>query len=145
MLHAKELRFGNKVQTQHGEIITVQQILGNTLIYDTQIKVSREMAAVNRSYKTAYTTQVIEIVKEAEFHELDPIRLTSKVLEKCGFRNYLRDEWILKVNGSHIDFVFNAEGLRLKHPAPSWIGIIYLHQLQNFLFAITGHELQTEL
>jgi hypothetical protein len=142
MLHAKELRFGNKVQTQHGEIITVQQILGNTLIYDTQIKVSREMASINRSYKTAYMTQVIEVVKESEFQEISPIVLTPKILEKCGFRNFVREEWILRIGGSYIDFIFNADGLRLRHPVPSWTSIRYLHQLQNFLFAITGQELE---
>lgn len=145
MLHAKELRFGNKVQTQQGETITVQQILGNTLIYDTQIKVSREMAAVNRSYKTAYTSHFIYVVKEAEFQEIEPIELTPKVLEKCGFRNFVREEWILSIGNSHIDFTFGADGLRLRHPTPSWTSMRYLHQLQNFLFAITGHELSVEL
>lgn len=145
MIHAKELRYGNKVQTQHGEIITVQQILSNTLVYDTQIKVTQEMATVGKSYKTAYTTQVIEVVKEREFQEIDPIELTPKVLEKCGFRNYVREEWILKVGGSYIDFEFNTEGLRLKQPIPSQIRLRYLHQLQNFLFSMAGHELETNL
>src|SRR5882672_5715521 len=106
MLHAKELRFGNKVLTQNGEIITVQQILGNTLVYDTQIKVSREMAVSNRSYQTAHSTHFIYVVKEAEFQELEPIVLTPKVLEKCGFRNFVREEWILSIGNSHMDFVF---------------------------------------
>jgi hypothetical protein len=145
MLHAKELRFGNKVQTQNGEIISVQQILGNTLIYDTQIKVSREMASVNRSYKTSYMTQVVEVVKEAEFQEVHPITLTPKILEKCGFRNFVREEWILRIGGSNIDFTFDSDGLRLMRPAQSWTSIRYLHQLQNFLFAITGSELTPEL
>ena len=145
MIHAKELRYGNKVQTQHGEIITVQQILSNTLVYDTQIKVTQEMATVGKSYKTAYTTQVIEVVKETEFQEIDPITLTPKVLEKCGFRNYVREEWILKVGNSHLDFEFNDDGLRLRHPIPSQVSLRYLHQLQNFLFSIAGYELETDL
>jgi hypothetical protein len=145
MIHAKELRYGNKVQTQHGEIITVQQILSNTLVYDTQIKVTQEMAAVGRSYKTAYMTQVVEVVKESEFQEIDPITLTPKILEKCGFRNYIRDEWILKVGSSHIDFEFDSEGLRLRHPIPTQVSLRYLHQLQNFIFSIAGHELEMEL
>lgn len=142
MIQAKELRYGNKVQTQHGEIITVQQILSNTLVYDTQIKVTQEMAAVGKSYKTAYMTQVVEVVKESEFQEIDPIELTPKVLERCGFRNYLRDEWILKVGGSHMDFEFNGEGLRLRQPIPSQVSLRYLHQLQNFLFSLAGYELE---
>ena len=84
MIHAKELRYGNKVQTQRGDIITVQQILSNTLVYDTQIKVTQEMAAVGKSYKTSYTTQVVEVVKEAEFQEIEPIALTPRILENVG-------------------------------------------------------------
>jgi len=145
MIHAKELRCGNKVQTLLGETITVQQIHSNTLIYDTEIKVTQEMASVGKSYKTTYYTQVVEVVKEAEFQEILPIQLTPKVLEKCGFRNYVREEWILKVGNSHLDFQFNEEGLRLRQPIPSQTGIHHLHQLQNFLFFITGQELETEL
>ena len=145
MIHAKELRIGNKVQNQDGQIITVQQILANTLIYDTQIKVSRETASVRASYKTAYTTQFIEVVKEADFQDIDPIVLTPKILEKCGFRNFVREEWIFSIGNCHIDFEFVADGLRLRNSIPSRIGIRYLHQLQNFLFAILGYELEIQL
>lgn len=145
MIHAKEIRFGNKVQTRQGEVITVQQILSNSLVYDTRIKVSREMANVRSGYKNAYTAQVIEEVKEADFQDLAPIELTPKILEKCGFRNFVREEWILKVGNSNFDFEFVSEGLRLRHPTPSRVSIKYLHQLQNFLFAIAGHELAVEV
>jgi hypothetical protein len=145
MLQAKELRFGNKVQTRQGEIITVQQILSNTLIYDTQMKVNREIVNARGAFKTAYTTQVIEMVKEADFQEIDPIVLTPKVLEKCGLRNFIREEWILSIGKIHIDFEFHADGLRLRPPYPCRINIQYVHQLQNLLFSITGHELETEL
>ena len=43
MIQAKELRFGNKVyNTRNAEIITVQQILHSTIIYDTQLKINKE-------------------------------------------------------------------------------------------------------
>jgi hypothetical protein len=141
MIHAKELRFGNKVQTLQGDIITVQQILSHTLVYDTQIKVNRELAVAGRAYTTAYTTQVVEVVKESEYQEIAPITLTPKILEKCGFRNFVREEWILTIGNSHFDFEFTEEGLRLRHPTPSRVAIRHLHQLQNFLFAIAGYEL----
>jgi hypothetical protein len=144
MIHARELHYGNKVQTLLGETITVQQILSNTLIYDTEIKVTQELASVGKSYKTTYYTQVVEVVKEAEFQEILPITLTPKVLERCGFRNYVRDEWILKVGGSYVDFEFDEDGLRLRQPIPSQASIRHLHQLQNFLFFILGHELETD-
>ena len=145
MIQAKELRFGNKVQTQHGDIITVQQILSNTLIYDTQIKVTREVASIRASHKSAYTSQFVEVIKEADFQDIEPIVLTPKVLEKCGFRNFIREEWILSVDKRHMDFEFTADGLRLKHSSPSQVSIKYLHQLQNFLFAIAGYEMEVEL
>lgn len=145
MIHAKDLRFGNKVRTREGETITVQQILGNSLIYDTQIKVNREVVAVRGALRTAYASQFIEVVKEADYQEVEPILLTPKVLEKCGFRNFVREEWILSIRNTHIDFVFTEEGLRLRHATPGSVPIRYLHQLQNFLFSILGHELQVEL
>jgi hypothetical protein len=145
MLQAKELRFGNKVQSPQGEIITVQQILSNTVIYDAQIKVNRELATTADSYHRTYTTQVIEMVKKSDFHELEPITLTPKVLEKCGMRNFRQGEWILTIGKHHIDFEFIDGGLRLRGPYPGRISIQYVHQLQNLLFAITGYELEVDM
>jgi hypothetical protein len=145
MIHAKELRFGNKVQTRDGETITVHQLLGNSLIYDTQIRVNREVAAVRGSLRTAYASQFIEVVKEAGYAEIDPILLTPKVLEKCGFRNFVREDWILTVGNVHVDFTFNEDGLRLRQPTPGVVPIKYYHQLQNFLSAVMGYELAAEL
>jgi hypothetical protein len=146
MLQAKDLRSGNKVQTLSGEIITVQQILSHSVIYDTQIKVSREVVSAGRSARTAYATQVVEMVKEVDLQELNPILLTPKILEKCGIRNFVREEWILTIGKTHIDFEFNEEdGLRLRPPYPHRTNIQYLHQLQNLLYAIIGHELDIEL
>jgi len=54
MLHAKELRFGNKVLTQNGEIITVQQILGNTLVM-----IPRSRSVGKWQWPTAPTRQPI--------------------------------------------------------------------------------------
>ncbi|MDR3713150.1 MAG: hypothetical protein P4L51_10075 [Puia sp.] len=144
MIHANEIRLGNKVQA-HGEVITVQQILSSSLIYDSQIKVSREVSKVRGSYKPVYSAPFVEEIKEADFNEIDPIVLTPKILEKCGFRNFMREEWILKIGNSHYDFEFESDGLRLRHPTPSRIPIQYLHQLQNFLYAIAEYELETEL
>jgi hypothetical protein len=159
MLHAKELRYGNKVQNHHGEVITVQQIFCNTLVYDTQINVSRRESTMEResavdknsasdkgsSLKTKYATQFIEVIKEADFQEVEPIALTPQILKQCGFRNFVRDEWIFSIGNSHFDFEFNAGGMRLRNLTPSRVSIQYLHQLQNFLFAIAGYELDPRL
>jgi hypothetical protein len=145
MIHTKELRFGNKVQNLQGEFITVQQVLSNTIIYDTQIEVNMEAVNVSGSYNTDYVSQLSEVIKEVDCQEIDPIILTPEILKKCGFRNFLREEWIISIRNSHIDFVFTDGGLRLRCPAPSLTNIKYLHQLQNLLFAIATHELEVEL
>ena len=142
MIHAKELRYGNKVQTHQGDVITVQQIHSHTLIYDTQIKVGREVAAARGGSRSSYMTQVVEVFKEADLQEIKPITLTPKILERYGFRNYVREQWILKIGNSNIDFEFDADGLRLRESIPSRVSIKYLHQLQNFLYAVVGHELE---
>lgn len=145
MIHIKELRFGNKVQTLQGEIITIQQLLCNTIIYDTQLEVSDELANLKGYKSFGYSTNMNEVIKEIDYLEIEPIILTTEILESCGFRNFLREEWIYTVGNKHIDFEFNDKGLRLGRPAPpSQISIKYLHQLQNFIFAITNHELEVE-
>ena len=146
MLQAKELRYGNKVFNKRGEVITVQQILSHTIVYDTAINVSRRhLSKVSGFYDVAYTTEVLEVVKEAEMQEIEPIRLTPKVLESCGFRNFVRDEWILTYGNTHTDFEFREDGLRLRHNTTSRVAIKYLHQLQNFFYAMAGEELDVNL
>jgi hypothetical protein len=142
MMRANELRYGNKVKNQQGQVITVQQILCNTLIYDTRITVSREAANPMGSYKTVYTTQFTEVIKEADFQEVDPIALTPKILEKSGFRNFVREEWIFTTGNTHIDFEFTDDGLRLRNPTTPHVSMRYFHELQNFLFAVAGYELE---
>ena len=145
MIHTKELRFGNKVKTRQGEVITVQQILCNRLVYDAQIELNRAAVNVKGSSRTDYVTQLNEVVKEVDYHEVEPIALTPDILRKCGFRNFLREQWILRIGNSNLDFEFVDERVRLRSPAPSLASIKYLHQLQNFLFAISMHELEVEL
>jgi hypothetical protein len=145
MLHARDLRFGNRVLNQKGEIITVQQILSNSIVYDTQLNVSRELTNVGTHYLSSYTAHVVEVVKETDLQDIEPIALTGVVLEKCGFRNFVREEWIITYGNAHIDFEFTEEGLRLRNPAPSRVSIKYLHQLQNFFYAIAGQELEVNL
>ncbi|HMC86484.1 MAG TPA: hypothetical protein VKI61_13220 [Chitinophagaceae bacterium] len=106
MIHTKELRYGNRVKTRQGEVITIQQILSNTLIYDGQIEVNREFVHVRGSYQTDYVTQLNEVVKEVDYSEVLPIALTTEILRKCGFRNFVRDQWIIRIGGTHIDFEF---------------------------------------
>ena len=149
MLHARDLRFGNKVLNHKNEIITVQQILCNSVVYDTQLNVSRELSKVGSYFdqggRKPFAAHVVEVVKEADIQEIEPIELTETILEKCGMRNFVREEWIIRYGNAHLDFEFTEAGLRLRNPAPSRIAVKYLHQLQKLFYAITGHELEVNL
>ncbi len=145
MVHPNELRLGNKLYNHAGDIITVQQILHSTVVYDTRMQVHPEAATVSDSYVAAYPSQVEEVVEEAEFSELAPIIITPLVLQSCGLRHFIRDEWIIRYAAGHVDFEFIEHKLRLRQPACSHIQIKYLHQLQNLFFALTGQELNVNL
>jgi hypothetical protein len=85
------------------------------------------------------------VVKEADMQEIEPIAITPKVLESCGFRNFIRDEWILTHGNTHTDFELREDGLRLRNAVSSRVAIKFVHQLQNFFYAIAGQELDVNL
>lgn len=142
MIHTKELRFGNKLQTRQGQVITVQQILSNSVIYDSKLELNSEPVSVGGSLTSDFYTQLNEVVKEADCNDLQPIALTPDILQTCGFRNFVRDHWLVKIAGSNYDWEFSGGKLRLMNPSPCLTSIQYLHQLQNFLFAIANYELE---
>jgi hypothetical protein len=142
MILTKELRFGNKVKTRKGQVITVQQILSNSIIYDTKIAVHRELVPFGASRNNDYHTQMNEIIKEADCNDIEPIPLNEDILRQCGFKTFLRELWTLKINNSHFDWEFLDGKLRLRNPAPCLNSIQYLHQLQNFLYATANHEIE---
>jgi len=49
---------------------------------------------------------------------------------------------VSRIGNSHFDWEFVDGKLRLRNPAPCLNGIEYLHQLQNFLYAVAGYELE---
>lgn len=145
MIHAQELRFGNKVyNSQTGEIITVQQILHSTVVYDTQMKVNQQAASVG-AHQLSYTSEVVEEIKEVEFTDLQPVALTPRLLQQCGFKNFIRDDWVISHATGYMEFEFLDKGLRLRQPVSPRIFIQCLHQLQNYYFALTGRELEVHL
>lgn len=145
MIHTKELRFGNKVQTKQGEVITIQQILCETIISESKIVVKKGSVNITEPPDQAdFIFELNEVVKEVDCEEIYPITLTQGLLKICGFRNYCREEWIFTINNSHIDFIFVDGILRLKCMAESLSNIRYVHQLQNFLFTIGEYELEIE-
>ena len=141
MILSNELRLGNKVYYKD-QVITVQQILFNSVVYETQMKINQELVGFGETLEPAYSAAVVEVVEEADCLDLSPITLTFHILENCGFRNFVREHWIMSCGRKHIDFEFTDAGLQLMHPTPSRIYIKHLHQLQNLFFALTGKELE---
>ena len=141
MIHTKELRFGNKVKTSQGQVITVQQILSNSIIYESKIEVNREMTPAGGSRSNDYHFQLNEVVKEIDCNDIRPIPLTEDILLKCGFRNFLREQWILKIDNTHFNWEFLDGKLRLRNPEPCLTRMQYVHEVQNFLFSIANYEL----
>lgn len=70
-----------------------------------------------------------------------PIPLTSEILEKCGF---IKDHDTYKKLNSNLSYLF-----RISYTGVGWFSMnaianipaLYLHQLQNLYFALTGEEL----
>lgn len=143
MIHAKELRFGNKLFNQSGHVITVEQILHGTIVFNNYLQVNNESNGYGSSV-LSYTSRVVEVIEEIEYQNLSPIPLTEQILKNCGFRNFLRDEWILSFERSHADFTFNNDGLQMREPAAFRKPIRYVHQLQNVFYALTGQELRMD-
>lgn len=66
--------------------------------------------------------------------QIDPIPLTSEILVKCGFESCTCDGW---KGPFHIekDLTYGRNGIKFQ----------WLHQIQNFIFALNGEELIIEL
>lgn len=86
--------------------------------------------------------------------DLEPIPLTPKILERCGFEDqsdnveglYWVKRYLLTENrGLKAIFIWNLAPEGSNHPdytaEDSRVKIKYLHQLQNLFFALSSNEL----
>ena len=93
---------------------------------------------------------------EDRVDSFEPILLTPELVQKCGFKKDNNDNYFLSFAESfahkerHIEFEFMGKDVFCSF----WIGsgkdkilmdIKYLHQLQNFYFALSGKELVIDL
>lgn len=77
---------------------------------------------------------------------LEPIPLTPQILEKCGFEwneeltTWMKESWYgLNLDADNIAIVTMAkDGFFLRN-------ITYLHELQNWHYALCGEQLKVEL
>jgi len=87
----------------------------------------------------------IENLWVAERSWIKPLPLTEAWLLKFGFNEYMsKSDWRISIGGGVLmQFHFGV------HQIECWIGdeisktdVIYVHQLQNLYFALTGEELK---
>jgi len=82
------------------------------------------------------------ITPEYEFSQLRGISLTEEILLKCGFEKNGRDYENCSNNGIVFEIRFVSDCFYLVTQEEwGYNGFLYLHQLQNLYFALTGEEL----
>jgi hypothetical protein len=94
-------------------------------------------------------SQIFRIDGNDDCSGLEPIPLTTKLLEKCGFikDDELFDTWTEKYHVAlniNFDLRWYDDGFKFMNVAPN-LPIKHLHQLQNLYYALTGEELQINL
>lgn len=75
--------------------------------------------------------------------EPQPIPLTEEILLKCGFEENSAGDYVL--NDFLLGYITEDDNIQYEHTNPlmKWgiINVLYVHQLQNLYFALTGEEL----
>lgn len=127
----------------------------NELMIDNWINWKDEPIQVTMIGQYGIQSKTEERIINAKFSttDLKPIPLTPKILEKSGFENDNNIGWnIFNVHlNKRISLPFDKDNeARIVMPFQNGVmtiakSIIYLHQLQNLIFALTGEELQINL
>lgn len=79
--------------------------------------------------------------------DLEPIPLTSEILENCGFKNY-RYWWNISSQNTFALEEWNDDGLGVYlcvGGLKTGQYIKYLHKLQNLFYSLTGEELKIKI
>ena len=76
-----------------------------------------------------------------------PIPLTQEWILKFGFeKDYETNSWSILIPFDNFDYLFEISNKYQEFFQPEFlrINIMFVHQLQNLVFALTGYELTTE-
>lgn len=132
MIRINELRIGNKVLFRDGlkgnwHKVVVSGIIGSDKIsHHPQIWYSSKMLVGS--------TNDLECIK--------PIPLTEEILLKCGFKDKLPwEKGNIILDSENRLSVVDSTG----YGVIAARNVIYLHQLQNLYFVLTGKELEVKL
>lgn len=143
MIKANELRIGNKFDVEVPAYINHRF----TALTVTQKGCDTSYADYGQ-HAPPLPADGIHGLMFIRYEEMEPIPLTSDILEKCGFEGTGKRDttWTHEKMSPQIEFskghyqLFTDEGNFL-----SDINIEHLHQLQNLYFALTGEELNVRL
>ena len=121
-MEAKELRIGNLVECD-GNILEVIRISKDVINYETVIK--------SKGLQTNSGRKV-------------PIPITEEWLLKFGFIKDMAWTYSIElINNNRLVYYLGEKGWSIGHKNYSdFTNLIYIHEVQNLYFAITGTELK---
>lgn len=88
---------------------------------------------------------------ELNYSEIEPIRLSEEWLKRMGFilkenRGYFAIYGTVRFHGDYLELTVDSDGCWYYNFDSSNVSkIVYVHQLQNLFFALTGSELTINL
>lgn len=103
---------------------------------------------IRRITSVSETKVTFEGVKNAVKQEdIQPVPLTEELLKKTGFRQLKETDLFEKMPLEGFTYKLHAQRIMIFHPGDNtlchWLNtrIIYLHQLQNLYYCLTGREI----
>lgn len=163
MINVKELRLGNIVKASLNEGVSYMKVvrlehskISLCALDDYNLRADFE----RRIYDCEVRTHSGKRIYDDSFEKIEPIPLTEELLLKCGFENYIGEqydkneeyacnfEYQLESGIFYRDLICKPyDGMYVFFADSQEKGIkyYYLHQLQNIYFYLTGKELEVKL
>lgn len=106
---------------------------------------------IGRITSVSETEVVFEGLENAVKQEdLHPVPLTKELLEKSGFRQLKQTDLFEKIPLEGFTYKLHAQRVMIFHPGDNtlchWLNtrIVFVHQLQNLYYCLTGREIYFE-
>lgn len=139
MVDIKDIRIGNIFTAADMNIFRVDNICKDA---KKQYVVQMDIEELGQTCKFSRNIEMLE-----------PIPLTPRIIEKCGFEEYVDERcWCYKflipskytINTTPVYFMVYENGTFDPSVFNRFIPIVYLHQLQNIYHDLTGRELPVD-